>query len=564
MTTIEERLDNIGCNGLKMEIYKFLAPRCKFCNGGPETWMQEKFLPLNWDKKPKLHYRFECCSKVCYYGMKLRNKEVVINNILPRMITSELIKIATENKMINTGFIIPDFIFIEYKASKSLEDLIQLLKDIIPCDCLIVNSIRQRMEDNGYSDQEISEVLSTEFYDYYIRNCNNDCDQNFLSLVPEQFLTEELCKVAIERYPRNFTAVPEALWTQDLINLAVTKDGSNLELIPDHMHTYELITLAVTSKGEMIFYVNRTIIDEALFRLALSTYGDVIHMLETLDLDINLEDFCPGEQRLRSYKKAIELIALAVTQDGCALEHLTYMSGIIGLNIFTKDKDIDFDLALENGRRIVNLAVNQNGYALRYVHPRLLTPELVKLALSKNGRVMQFIPEKYLTPELIQLGLITSPEMIMFSEHETQFLNDAQGTGIANLFEVSDFYIEPTLVTHDIAKRVVEIDGKNLRYIPAYKITQELCDLAVKQNVVALKLVPGRYRTQELLISAVKADHNALHYLYHREITMQMVILALSKSESVLKCIPREFRAFIRYFLDFTPGDEDWFYMYGW
>lgn len=110
MSTIEEKIQSIGCSGLKMEIYKFIAPRCVFCNGGPETWMKEKFLTLDWNKKLKIHCRFNCCSKTCYYGMKLRKKEIKLNDIPSWLITRELIRVAAENGMIDKNFEIPDFI----------------------------------------------------------------------------------------------------------------------------------------------------------------------------------------------------------------------------------------------------------------------------------------------------------------------------------------------------------------------------------------------------------------------------------------------------------------------
>ncbi len=387
--------------------------------------------------------------------------------------------------------------------------------------------------ENGYSVEEVWQIKNAEFYDYYVRNCSSSPD--FIEFVPEEFLTEELCMIAIERDAFNLQFIPERFFgTEKLLKLAVTKDGETLQFVPENMHTYDLSFTAVSQNGNALRYVLPQFVDEDLFRLALYTNGGVIDMLQHIN---HFE---------MDYFKTIEFSTLAVSQDGCALESLPIIGGV---------NDFNFDMVIENssieemkakGKEIVHLAVSQNGYALRYVHPELLTSELVELGVSKNGNVMQFIPKKFLTPEIIKSGLISAPEMISFIESEL---------GPRPRYDkYAPFEINQDFITEEIAKRVVESNGYYIRYLPYSTLTQEICELAVKNDIVgqAITFIPMIFRTHKLKLSAIRKNPRSLLFMSEREITVQMVVLAVSKDENMRIKTPKKYKNFIRDFLDFT------------
>ena len=532
MSAIEEKIQSIGCNGLKMEIYKFIAPRCVFCNGGPETWMGEKFLPLDWDKKLKAHCRLNCCSKTCYYGMKLRKKEIYLHKVPSRFITRELISIAAENKMIGINFTVPDFIV----RSQNPDSLSKMFKEIITNDYIFVRRIRELLRHHRYSTEEIEQVLDAEFYDYYIRNCQTSGD--FLAEVPLRFLMtedqKELCSVAIERDPLNLAFVPPQFFTNEdlaeLLKLAVTKNGYALELIPVELYTYDLVLAAVTSKGDVIRYVPSRFFTEELFRVSLSTSAEAIDILDLVEFELD-------------YSTVLEFATLAVSHDGFVLQRLPFFR-INTDNFCIQLNDADVE-------KLSRLAVSRNGLALQYVPYTLLTPELVKLGVSNNGEALMVIPSHFLTPEIIQLGLMTTPEMIS-STCENAFSSANEDS--FSFGEEDSFILDKKHVTKEIAERAIKENGEYLRYIPARLKTMELCKLAIQndRSGSAMTYVPSKYRTNEFLTFAIKKNPKTLEFMQQKEITIQMAILAVSKSEDLVYKTPLKYRKFLRDFFDLT------------
>lgn len=531
MSAIEEKIQSIGCSGLKMEIYKFIAPRCVFCNGGPETWMGEKFLPLDWNKRMKVYCRFNCCSKTCYYGMKLRKKEIKLNDIPSRFITRELISIAAENKLIDENFTVPEFIM----RDSDKPEIFKMIREIIKSDYTFVGRVPQILTENDYSVEEIQQIMNAEFYDYYVRNCRTGRD--FLSLVPEEFLTEELCRVAIEKDALNLAFVPEQFFIE-LFQLAVTKNADALQFVPLELYTYDLVLAAVTSVADVIRYVPLQFIDEHLFRVALSTRGQVIDMIQYLDFEMD-------------YYKIVELSTLAVSQDGLVLDSIPTIAGVNTFDFDILDRGENspsIEEMRENGRKLVHIAVNQNSWALRYVHKKLLTPELIKLAVTKNGEALQFVPKEFLTPELIELAFISSIHVI-------QFIDDDWNSDTYR--EEDELLLDSKYVTKEIAESAVKQHGYYLRYIPPSLVTQDLCELAIKNSYSGLTLnfIPSKYRTKKLLTLAVRRNSQNLNSMSGREITIQMTVLAVSKDEWLAKTVPRKYKKFIKDFFEFT--DEE-------
>lgn len=529
MSAIEEKIQSIGCNGLKMEIYKFIAPRCVFCNGGPETWMREKFLPLEWNKRMKVYCRFNCCSKTCYYGMKLRKKEIKLDKIPSRFITRELISIAAENKLIGINFTVPDFIVRSFKSqgdpentdslrSQTTDSLSKLFKEIITADYTFVRYIRELLIYNRYSTEEIRQVLDAEFYDYYIRNCSSSTD--FLSEVPRQFLTEELCRVAVKRDALNLEFVPEQFFmtegAMELFQLAVTQNGDALQFIPLRLYTYDLVLAAVTSKGDAIIHVPYQFFTEELIRASLSTSGRAIDSLDIFSFELN-------------YEKVLEFATLAVSQDGFALGSLS------SLRIQLMDEDVE---------RLSRLAVSQNGLALQVVPYNFVTPELVKLGVANNGEALMVIPRHFLTPEIIQLGLMTTPEMISHVGEKNAIYS----------VDEDAFSFDKKHITKEIVECAVKKNGIYLRYIPSHLKTAELCKLAIENDPTgtALVYIPSKYRTKEFLTFAIKKNPKTLTFMHEKEVTIQMAVLAVSKSEDLLYNTPLKYRKFLRAFFDLT------------
>ena len=82
-----------------------------------------------------------------------------------------------------------------------------------------------------------------------------------MKYVPEEFKTQELCRLAIKNEGRALEYVPEEFKTYELCKIAVTKWGSALEFVPEELKTKELCELAVKHYGGALEFVPKKILN---------------------------------------------------------------------------------------------------------------------------------------------------------------------------------------------------------------------------------------------------------------------------------------------------------------
>ena len=68
--------------------------------------------------------------------------------------------------------------------------------------------------------------------------------------VPKEYITQELCELAVKQNGVALKWVPEELKTFELCNIAVTNDftGNALKYVPEEFKTYELCKVALANK----------------------------------------------------------------------------------------------------------------------------------------------------------------------------------------------------------------------------------------------------------------------------------------------------------------------------
>ena len=132
----------------------------------------------------------------------------------------------------------------------------------------------------------------------YLTHLNNVYHDEGLTLtdVPEEYLTTELCELAILKNPRNLLNLSIKFLTYELYKIAITNDGIMLrcvpyqfrteeiyrlaiqnypyvlEYVPDELKTEEMCRIAVTNDGRTLIYVPRRFKTEELYRIALRTF----------------------------------------------------------------------------------------------------------------------------------------------------------------------------------------------------------------------------------------------------------------------------------------------------
>jgi hypothetical protein len=200
--------------------------------------------------------------------------------------------------------------------------------------------------------------------------------------------------------------------------------------------------------------------DEADKKVSLSYIKKNWNILEPICLWLNDFQLIPKEYETK------ELYELAVKQNGEALkwvpkEHRT--------------------------KELCELAVKQNGDSLYYIPKHLITEELCKIAVQQNGLALYYIPDEYITKEMCKIAV--------------------EKNGMA-LWHVLDEY-----KTKKICELAVQQNGEALQYIPVENKTFKLCKLAIKSNGKALRFVPKKYKTKGLCLEAIKNNGKVLQWV---------------------------------------------------
>jgi hypothetical protein len=202
---------------------------------------------------------------------------------------------------------------------------------------------------------------------------------NDLRLVPENCMTEDICKLAVKKNGLALQFIPEHLIIEELCELAIQQNGWSLKWVPYELRTKDFCEMAVKQNGRSLKFI---------------------------------------QQKERTYK----LCELAVQNNGSALSN-------VPKELITK--------------KICELAVQNNGSALSDVPKELITKELCELAIKGDGRSLGYVPEKFITKELCELAVQQKGNSLPYIpiEYRTQELCElaVQQNGISLLFVPKNF-----------------------------------------------------------------------------------------------------------------------------
>ncbi len=99
-----------------------------------------------------------------------------------------------------------------------------------------------------YKARKEKQLNNNEYYQKYLEYIKiNGC---LIKNVPKEYITQELCELAVKQNGVALKWVPEELKTFELCNIAVTNDftGNALKYVPEEFKTYELCKVALANK----------------------------------------------------------------------------------------------------------------------------------------------------------------------------------------------------------------------------------------------------------------------------------------------------------------------------
>lgn len=263
-----------------------------------------------------------------------------------------------------------------------------------------------------------------------------------LRFVPVRLIDEELSFLAIRASGGAFEYVPKHLRTKKLCEQAVDIDPWNIERVPEDSITTEMCLKAVKESGFLLRSVPDELKTPEMCKIAVSNQGEGV-------------DYVPENL----FDK--ELALLAITQSPPSAWHILH-------KIPKRLRDHDVCLA----------AVKRSGEDLEAVPDAEKDYEICLIAAQKSGRSAQYIPHGLFTPEIC-LALLKNS---------------------ATAFDAIPKDCLTEEACFEAIKHGSRYGGTIIGKIPRHLISQEMCNLAIKESVFSLQDIPDEYVTEEILM----------------------------------------------------------------
>ena len=479
---------------------------------------------------------------------KLFNEKEIINNlillVIPENIKNQLLRLEPEKFEI----------FFTKNKIKSFKLNLYEFRSLV--DYLLNN--------NTDENNNITEKFKKHI------NIHEEKDLLFI-LVPEDNMTPEICKIAVESNGHALKYIPDNKITDEIIISAVKQNSYAFQHLPKDKKTLNICKKIIKENPkELLQIIERDpeISNEQYLEICMQAVIDDIKVIEYVESYKMTEEqyfeMCKivilnktylGISYIPDYEITFKICKLAVENNGHSLQFapikkmtseqyyeickLAIITNCIALKfvVYYKDKDRD---KLDHNQyiEICKSAVKINGIALQFVkHYRLKSEqynEICKLAIITNCIALKFVVyykdkdrdkldhNQYI--EICKSAVKINGIALQFVKHyrlKSEQYNEIFQLALQHLDNKSnsneDIYI-PLVIA-------VQIDGNLLLYVKElfdkYKLTYnqwyKICEKAVEHNVGALEHVPIEKMTVEQYFEicklAVKKNALALKYV---------------------------------------------------
>jgi hypothetical protein len=178
---------------------------------------------------------------------------------------------------------------------------------------------------------------------------------------------------------------------KQLFKQVVKEDHRTLLFISDNKLSYDIIKESVQSNGLALQFLETEEITDICYKINKINNINDLYCNEILGNEIHN----PGNEILKLFncKVTSEFLEIAVVQNGLALKYVH------------NDRQTD---------KIIELAVSQNGLALEYVHYDKQTDKIIKLAVTNNGCALEYVQNDKITIEVLELAIKNNPFVVQY------------------------------------------------------------------------------------------------------------------------------------------------------
>lgn len=136
---------------------------------------------------------------------------------------------------------------------------------------------------------------------------------------------------------------------------------------------------------------------------------------------------------------------------------------------------------------LYKLLLSHNGLLLHYIKEQ--TGELCEIAVKQNGMAIKDVQEELLTYKLYKSAVQNTGLALKYIKNQTQELCQLAVENFVDAFE----FVEPEFLTPELCKYAVKSDGTLIKYIKNQ--TYELCELAIEQTQDAYYHIDDEFKT---------------------------------------------------------------------
>jgi hypothetical protein len=174
---------------------------------------------------------------------------------------------------------------------------------------------------------------------------------------------------------------------KQLFKQVVKEDHRTILFIPDNKLSYDIIKEAVKSNGLALQFLDTENITHNI-------YYNFFNNINKIEKSNKINDlYCNEILEPLNCKVTTEILEIAVKQNGLALKYIHH------------DKQTD---------KIIEEAVSQNGLALEYVDYDKQTDKIIKIAVTNNGCALEYVQNDKITIEVLEIAIKNNPFVIQY------------------------------------------------------------------------------------------------------------------------------------------------------
>jgi hypothetical protein len=338
-------------------------------------------------------------------------------------------------------------------------------------------------------------------------------------------------------------------------------DGNFLKDIPEHLRTASVCARALETPGVSGEFVPWPFRTPELYRQKLSKNGRLLEYLESptpAECRVAVESYGCALQWVPEELKTQELCLAAFANDTKAINYMPLESDAWKMSIATMmlaDASLELILPELRSPDLCHKFVRANPKNIQYVPAELVTAEIAQHAFDNNPYLLQYIPTARQTFEM--WDQVTRGHREFAAVAPAHILADRRFLGFVTENPCLLKSLEPPKLTDDMLYAALTAPNLGcLCFCPASLITPELARRVLKKNGDALEYIPEALRTRDIWELALETSYKALEYIPESERTLEVCLKAAARGKIPVRLVPHNIRDVIEKYIPIKMTDE--------